>query len=1057
MMMEDGVMDGRRGGGSRLVGRLWRLLTAVIVTMPVATAQGGTVATGAGSLPPVGFTTPPPTLCDGPRDLIVERGPLMLRGTHTFDRVCVRDGGTLVADGALTLRAGILDIAPHGAIDANGADGYEYDTHDCIGNDISPDGSTGQRLIIIARHAVVRGHISADGGLSYGPNCGGADDLGNGGAGGTVRIVAVDLALAGRVTARGGAGGNTTPSYPAYPPTTDRSGDGGRGGQVTLTISQPVLASMQAHLDARGGGAGAHPRGPAGKSAAGGSVSIRTLTAAEGAGIPADPPSPIAFVGLMPARQSLNAAFARSPALRCGTGDLVVRRGHTVALGGLHRYAHVCVEGGGVLVGRGSLGLVAQTIIVAAGGRIDVDGAGPLPFHWSDSGRYDARGACAATHARPHAGVRGPAGDSSANGSGSSDADANPGDGGGLLTLIARDVALDGQVSATGGPGQDGWYVDSPAGGSTPPIPFGGGGGGSGGGVYVSAGRLRLGGVISVAGGVGGHGLGLDGAAGPHGGPGCVKLFADVLQTSTDALPLAGPSIISRPSPADPVPPALNATYDEATGHNLGGAFLRFWREHGGLDALGAPLTDPFVEGGSPVQYTERALLQLVGGHVRLAPLGRQLTAGRAFTAVPPVASSPGRRYFPATGHSLSGRFLAYWRAHDGAAVLGAPISEVIVEGNEDGSGRRYPLQWFERGRLEYHAEHAGTRYEIQRGLLGVEALRRRGWAPPLTAPRGASPLTAWAGASPSIRLYAATRAGVIFGSDGSRQWRFLTGPRTTSPEGCSNVLSVATADHGETVYAGTCSGGVWRSSDGGRSWAEADRGLPGGNVAVFGLVVASDGRTVYAADEGGVFRTTDAGATWSSLFAPSEQDYGVEAVALDPRHPDHLWAGTEGSGLYRSEDAGRRWIHVRGAGFPDNAWIDEIAQSPFDSADVFVSTQDDVYHTRDGGAHWTIEQGPHVGLSDLTFDPLQPGRIYASDGTGEYVSRDDGVSWVKGRGFAGQSYGVVASHGRPGLAYLIGEPVVYRTDDGGASWQPWDGGDLRADDDVIVLAGDVR
>jgi hypothetical protein len=56
--------------------------------------------------------------------------------------------------------------------------------------------------------------------------------------------------------------------------------------------------------------------------------------------------------------------------------------------------------------------------------------------------------------------------------------------------------------------------------------------------------------------------------------------------------------------------------------------------------------------------------------------------------------------------------------------VLGAPISEVVGEGKGDGSGRRYPLQWFENGRLEYHPEAVHTRYTFEMGLLGLKALR---------------------------------------------------------------------------------------------------------------------------------------------------------------------------------------------------------------------------------------------------------------------------------------------------------------------------------------------
>jgi hypothetical protein len=37
-------------------------------------------------------------------------------------------------------------------------------------------------------------------------------------------------------------------------------------------------------------------------------------------------------------------------------------------------------------------------------------------------------------------------------------------------------------------------------------------------------------------------------------------------------------------------------------------------------------------------------------------------------------------------------------------------------------------VQWFEQGRLEYHPELAGTRYEVELGLVGLQALRQRGW-----------------------------------------------------------------------------------------------------------------------------------------------------------------------------------------------------------------------------------------------------------------------------------------------------------------------------------------
>jgi hypothetical protein len=191
-------------------------------------------------------------------------------------------------------------------------------------------------------------------------------------------------------------------------------------------------------------------------------------------------------------------------------------------------------------------------------------------------------------------------------------------------------------------------------------------------------------------------------------------------------------------TPAHRVGPAgTDARFFSVTGHNLSGPFLSFWQRYGGLDMFGYPRTEPFTENGRLMQYTDRLLLEIVGGQVRVVALGHELTAGRRFPRVAPFPSTADRLYFAATGHSLSGRFLTFWRRHHGATVLGAPIAEPTFETNNDGSGRVYQVQWCENGRMEYHPEFAGTRYEVELGLTGKQALQRRGWLP---QPKPAAP-----------------------------------------------------------------------------------------------------------------------------------------------------------------------------------------------------------------------------------------------------------------------------------------------------------------------------
>lgn len=204
-------------------------------------------------------------------------------------------------------------------------------------------------------------------------------------------------------------------------------------------------------------------------------------------------------------------------------------------------------------------------------------------------------------------------------------------------------------------------------------------------------------------------------------------MSGDDLPAGTDVMSVA--MARAAKTPADSTGPACcGARYFAHTGHNMSGAFLAFYQHYGGLGIFGYPRTEAFTEGGIRVQYTDRFLLQLVNGQVQTARLGRLFTSGRTGAAFKPQTVCTATGAVLVAGHCLAGRFLRFWRDH--RAVLGAPISEVLVEGNGDGTGRHYRLQWFEKGRLEYHPELAGTRYAMEGGVLGVQLLQQRGWLP---------------------------------------------------------------------------------------------------------------------------------------------------------------------------------------------------------------------------------------------------------------------------------------------------------------------------------------
>jgi hypothetical protein len=171
----------------------------------------------------------------------------------------------------------------------------------------------------------------------------------------------------------------------------------------------------------------------------------------------------------------------------------------------------------------------------------------------------------------------------------------------------------------------------------------------------------------------------------------------------------------------EPLDPSV-ADYFEQTGHNIAHGFRDFWKAHGDVAQFGYPITEEFVENGVIVQYFQRARFEYRDGEVVLGRVGTELTQGQFFRPIPFFPSEDDNVYFGATGHSVSGPFLEFWRDYGQEELLGYPLSESF---KDDGS----EYQWFERVRFEWHPYLPEGR-RIVLGNVGVELLQKRGWLP---------------------------------------------------------------------------------------------------------------------------------------------------------------------------------------------------------------------------------------------------------------------------------------------------------------------------------------
>ncbi len=109
-----------------------------------------------------------------------------------------------------------------------------------------------------------------------------------------------------------------------------------------------------------------------------------------------------------------------------------------------------------------------------------------------------------------------------------------------------------------------------------------------------------------------------------------------------------------------------------------------------------------------------------------------------------------------------------------------------------------------------------------------------------------------------------------------------------------------------QVLYVGTYEMGVYKSTDGARSWSRTSSGITNGRIR--GLVIdPENGQIVYAGtDGGGVFKTVDGGKNWREANR-GLVDKTLRSLVGDPGNAEILYAGTW-HGVYKSTDGGEIW-----------------------------------------------------------------------------------------------------------------------------------------------------
>ena len=253
-----------------------------------------------------------------------------------------------------------------------------------------------------------------------------------------------------------------------------------------------------------------------------------------------------------------------------------------------------------------------------------------------------------------------------------------------------------------------------------------------------------------------------------------------------------------------------------------------------------------------------------------------------------------------------------------------------------------------------------------------------------------------------------------------------------------------------------------------------------GGRTVAISGVPGRQNVFYMAPNNGGVWKSTDYGRTWNPIF--DDQPTGsIGALAVSPSNPDIIYVGSGeglrrpdlsiGDGIYKSTDGGRSWQHL---GLRDGQQISVILVDPHDPTRLFVAVvghpygpnvERGVFRSLDGGETWkkVLYKDENTGAIDLAFDPSNPqilyadmwasrrppwttGNSYDGPGSGLYKSTDGGETWrtlTKGLPTWADRLGRIGlgvAPSDPAVVYaLVDAPTLgglYRSNDAGESWK---------------------
>lgn len=255
--------------------------------------------------------------------------------------------------------------------------------------------------------------------------------------------------------------------------------------------------------------------------------------------------------------------------------------------------------------------------------------------------------------------------------------------------------------------------------------------------------------------------------------------------------------------------------------------------------------------------------------------------------------------------------------------------------------------------------------------------------------------------------------------------------------------VNAVVVDAGGTVYA-TAASGIFKSSDGGVTWASATGDLPVLGVQAIAADPVNTG-TLYVGINRAMFKTVNGGSNWSTFYFPVGTS--INSIAVARSNPLYVYVSTNGSYVYYSTDGGAHWTQSSsglsgGSSGPSVTTV--MAVDPTNALRVYTATwRGHVFQSVDGAATWQmIGGGGTYWLFQLAIAPSAPNVLWATNDAlytsyaNVLKSTDSGTTWLSAGQPAGSEDGssIAIDPSNPNVAYVATTQGLYKTS-GGGTW----------------------